>query len=154
MTIPLEKRKAIDQFKGEYEFLSNSYPSKINYEGITYLNAEAAFQAQKCRDPKSKLKFARLSASKARAKANQLDIVDNWEEIQEEIMAKVLKAKFNANNEDGMELVEKLIATDGLLLINNNTYMDEYWGIYNGNGKNMLGVLLMELREELIELLS
>ena len=37
----------INGFRGEYYFLSNFSPSKIEYEGYTYLNAEAAFHAQK-----------------------------------------------------------------------------------------------------------
>ena len=33
----------IDSFKGKYFFLSNFYESPVVYEGITYLNNEAAF---------------------------------------------------------------------------------------------------------------
>ena len=37
----------IKNFVGNYEFLSNFFPAKIEYEGLIYLNAESAFQAQK-----------------------------------------------------------------------------------------------------------
>ena len=37
--------KVIDSFSGEYDFLSNFYNCPVEYEGITYLNSEAAFQA-------------------------------------------------------------------------------------------------------------
>ena len=37
----------IDSFKGDYCFLSNFYEAKVTYEGITYLNNEAAFQSIK-----------------------------------------------------------------------------------------------------------
>ena len=35
----------ISEFKGPYYFLSNFYPAKVTYNGVTYRNAEAAFQA-------------------------------------------------------------------------------------------------------------
>ena len=55
---------AIDQFEGEYRFLSNFYPCKINAFGLSFDNAEAAFQSQKCvsRAPE----FEHLSASSAK----------------------------------------------------------------------------------------
>ena len=37
----------IDGFRGDHFFLSNFFESKITYEGITYQNNEAAFQAIK-----------------------------------------------------------------------------------------------------------
>ena len=46
--------------KGDsYDFLSNFYSAAIEYDGLTFLNAEAAFQAQKCltEEEKSVYKF-------------------------------------------------------------------------------------------------
>ena len=40
----------INNFNGEYRFLSNFYQCDFVFEGLTYHNAEAAFQAQKCVD--------------------------------------------------------------------------------------------------------
>ena len=40
----------INSFKGENYFLSNFYTAEVSYNGITYLNNEAAFQAQKTLD--------------------------------------------------------------------------------------------------------
>ena len=34
-------------FRNKYYFLSNMYPCKITYNGLTYTCVEAAFQAQK-----------------------------------------------------------------------------------------------------------
>lgn len=41
----------IDKFRGEYDFLSNFYSCQVTYNGESYLNSEAAFQAQKTQDP-------------------------------------------------------------------------------------------------------
>lgn len=40
----------IDSFRGHNYFLSNFFNAKVTYEGVTYLNNEAAFQAAKVID--------------------------------------------------------------------------------------------------------
>ena len=35
----------IDSFRGKYYFLSNFFPAEVTYNGLTYQNNEAAFQA-------------------------------------------------------------------------------------------------------------
>ena len=47
----------IDSFKEEYRFLSNFYQSPVTLDGLTYPNAEAAFQAQKCEKEEDKVKY-------------------------------------------------------------------------------------------------
>ena len=37
--------------------------------------------------------------------------------------------------------------TKGIELVEGNTWKDTFWGVYNGNGKNMLGKLLMKIRD-------
>ena len=43
----IDNPKVIQEFVGEYYFLSNYYETPVTYKGITYQNNEAAFQAQK-----------------------------------------------------------------------------------------------------------
>lgn len=72
------------------------------------------------------------------------DIVKNWSEIKVERMYKVLKVKFS-----DPELKEKLLATGDAILIEDSK-TDPFWGIgKKGTGKNMLGKLLMKVREEI-----
>ena len=40
--------KTIDSFTGKYYFLSNFYNADVWYNGYTFKNNEAAFQAMKC----------------------------------------------------------------------------------------------------------
>ena len=47
----------IDSFKEKYRFFSNFYQSPVTLGGLTYPNAEAAFQAQKCEKEEDKVKY-------------------------------------------------------------------------------------------------
>ena len=58
-----------------------------------------------------------------------------------------LRNKFNNND----NIKQKLLYTAGIKLVWKNDYEDDFWGIYNGSGLNVLGVLLMELRDQYIE---
>ena len=49
--------RVIDEFNGEYRFLSNFYQFPFEFEGLTYPNAEAAFEAQKCATDEEKNKL-------------------------------------------------------------------------------------------------
>ena len=42
-----------------------------------------------------------------------------------------------------------LIATGDSILIEGNTWGDQFWGQVSGNGKNQLGLILMDIRKKL-----
>ena len=67
------------------------------------------------------------------------------EEVKDQIMYEIVLNKFSQNE----ELREKLIATGDEYLAEGNTWHDTYWGVCNGKGKNKLGKILMQVREEL-----
>lgn len=70
-------------------------------------------------------------------------LIENWEGIKESIMEELLRSKFDNN-----ELIrEKLLATGEAFLEEGNTWRDREWGVYNGQGKNKLGFLLMKVRD-------
>lgn len=134
----------IDSFTGDYSFLSNFYPCKINYNGFSYLNTEAAFQSQKALDRDIQKQFTKLNPSQAKKLGRKIPLRKDWEEIKDTVMYEVCKVKFNLP-----ELKEKLIATQDAQLVEGNTWNDRYWGMCNGYGKNQLGKILMKIREEL-----
>ena len=134
----------ITSFTGEYSFLSNSFPCLVEIDGLKFNSAEAAFWSQKVKDVNARRKYTRLNPNKAREKAMNAVPIDDWDELKEDIMKKILKIKFS-----NPDLKKKLKDTNKQKLLNNTTYRDEYWGIYLGKGKNKLGVLLMELRDNL-----
>ena len=69
--------------------------------------------------------------------------IENWNNTKNTVMKKALIAKFKTHK----ELRKKLIDTSNSLIIKNNPN-DSYWGCgQDGKGKNILGLLLMEVRE-------
>ena len=136
----------IDVFRGKYSFLSNFYEVPIRYAGIEFGSTEAAFQAMKCKHSEERIKFENLNPSEAKRLGREIELREDWEEVKDEIMKYCLRSKFDQNP----ELKAELIKTNGLHLEEANTWGDKYWGTVNGEGKNMLGKLLMELRDEYI----
>ena len=133
----------IGEFRGKYYFLSNFSDSKIIINGITFLNGESAFHSFK--DISRQSEFANLEPSIAKRKGRHVKLRQDWEEVKDDIMYQVVKAKFQQNN----DLKEKLIATGDEYLEEGNTWNDTYWGVCKGRGKNMLGKILMRVRLEL-----
>lgn len=138
-------REEIDYFREEYEFLSNFYPTKVVFDGITYYNAEAAYQAQKCFLQADRLRFSLLSADEAKRLGQKIEIRSDWDEIKYRVMEQVVYAKFAQNP----TLAQDLLDTANKPLKEGNTWGDVYWGINlrTGEGENNLGKILMDLRE-------
>lgn len=147
----------IPKFENEYFWLSNFYESEVVFsysEGnLHFATAEHAFQASKIKamdpgDQKAILSYcdAVLDAptpSKAKYLGRSVRIdVKKWDQIKIQCMEEILKSKFDACD----DLKKRLVQTAPAMLVEGNTWGDEFWGRCNGRGYNMLGVLLMELR--------
>ncbi len=135
----------IDEFRGKNYFLSNFYSAPVTYEGITYENNEAAFQAAKVLDKSEREKFAKLDPSSAKRKGRRVQLRHDWEKVKFDVMYQVCLAKFTQNE----DLRKKLLATGDEHLEEGNTWGDRIWGTVNGKGQNNLGKILMRVREEL-----
>jgi ribA/ribD-fused uncharacterized protein len=136
-----------------YGAFSNLYKRPVEFEGKTYPTAEHAYQAGKA--VKSAVRDWILSAptpALAAMAAHGLyiwDIVPNWASIKFARMRKVLRAKFSQHE----DLAKLLIETGDRRLVEAGTVnnaVNRLWGEVAGSGQNMLGVMLMELRKELI----
>lgn len=130
-----------------YFELSNFYPQGFEEEGAYWPSVEHYFQAQKFSDPDYR-ELIRLASTAKQAKTlgrtRTVRLRADWEEVKDDIMRHALLEKFQHT-----DLKELLLGTDGRLLIENSPF-DSYWGCGpDGDGKNRLGVLLMEVREEL-----
>ena len=138
--------EVIDQFRGEFDWLSNFFQCQVEFEGLTFGNTEAAFQAAKSMDGNVREEFVGLAAGQAKRLGRRVELRPDWEDVKIDIMRQVLKSKFTQNPELG----EKLIATGDAELIEGNNWNDRFWGVCRGVGKNHLGKLLMEVRAELV----
>lgn len=134
---------------GEYGFLSNLYRCMVWFEGRNFSHSEAAYQYGKARDPRVATWIAAAPKPHLCAAIGHsllaFDISPSWQRTKVERMRQVLNAKFKQHP----DLAEKLLSTGDAILIEASP-TDAFWGIgKKGDGKNMLGVLLMELRKEL-----
>jgi len=135
-----------------YGAFSNLFKRPILFEGTEYPTAEHAYQAGKAsKEAVRKWILSAPSPSLVAMAAHGLytwDIVPNWSKIKFDRMRAVLWAKFDQHE----DLRKLLVSTGTSRLIENATVdnlVNRTWGEVNGKGKNMLGVLLMELRDQL-----
>lgn len=134
------------EFKDDYYFLSNFYEKKVTYQGLTFRNNEAAFQAMKC--PERMKEFCNLNPSAAKRLGRSVKLRTDWEEIKETIMYEICMAKFSQHP----DLARKLIDTGDGLLVEGNFWGDRVWGVCDGTGNNKLGKILMKIRSKLKEM--
>ena len=136
-----------DFHKPPYQFLSNFYEAPVRYDGYTFRNSEAAFQAQKSADKRDISRFTDISAKEAKSLGRKVPLISSWEQDKVRIMKEVVLAKFLGNG----DLRDQLLATGDAELVEGNTWGDTYWGVdsRSGKGENMLGKILMETREML-----
>jgi ribA/ribD-fused uncharacterized protein len=135
-----------------YGAFSNLFRRSIIFEDKAYPTSEHAYQAGKAR--KSEVRDWILSAPTPALVAMAAhglytwDIVPDWSRIKFDRMRKVLHAKFTQHD----DLREILLSTGTARLVEAGNVANAVnctWGEVNGKGKNMLGVMLMELRSEL-----
>ena len=144
--------KEIKGFFGDYRFLSNFWPAKVILDGITYSSTELAYQASKW-EPEDRDFFLTCtelgSIDYNRKNPPNKYSEEEWNLVKVDIMKNLLCQKFDP--EINPENYQLLIATGNKFLEERNWWGDLYWGTdKDGNGENVLGKILMELRAGLI----
>lgn len=135
----------VGRFRGKYGFLSNMYDCPVTYNGVTYSCSEAAYQAQRCARDEDRSKFDLLDGVSAKKLAKQVETKAGWNDIKAGVMKEILRAKFRQNK----PLADKLLATGEKELVEGNKWYDTYWGVFKGKGENVLGKILMDVRDEI-----
>lgn len=138
----------INSFSGEYAFLSNFYKEPVEWEGITYPTVEHAFQAAKNFDRKyrEQVRDAKTPGD-AKKLGRATTLRPDWEAIKLDVMTILVTRKFTSN----AKLAMRLVKTSGHELVEGNDWGDTVWGVVNGEGTNLLGKILMTVRDELIK---
>jgi N-glycosidase YbiA len=143
--------KQVIQFysvSAEYGEFSNFAAFPITLKGKVWPTSEHYFQAQKfagtehaeaIRKTRSPMIAARMGRDRKKP------LRRDWEAVKDDIMRDAVRAKFTEHP----ELLSLLLATGDAQLVE-HTANDSYWGdAGDGSGKNMLGRILMELRDQL-----
>lgn len=137
----------IKEFSGEYRWLSNFYDCEIEYEGQIYPSVEHAFQSAKCDDPEWK-KFCSETkqAGIVKRKAKSQRLISDWDTKRIIVMRILLNIKFS--KEPFKSLLKK---TGDIHIQEGNNWGDTFWGVNldTGIGKNILGKLIMDIRNKL-----
>lgn len=163
--------KIIDGFDGEYHFLSNFAASRFVCQftvddgtGFEYLpvpyeapTLEHAYQASKTRNRQEIHDIMRApTAGKSKRLGRKATMRKDWDRIKDNVMLELLTKKF-----EDPYLRDLLLRTGSAILVEGNTWHDNYWGDCHcenrdglhpecrKDGKNMLGYLLMQLRDRI-----
>jgi ribA/ribD-fused uncharacterized protein len=132
----------------EFGDFSNFAAFPINLDGEVWPTSEHYFQAQKFGDRayRRKIRTAKTPMIAARLGRDRSQRLRNdWESVKDDVMRKAVRAKFQQHG----ELSELLLSTGDENIVEHTTN-DSYWGDGgDGSGRNILGRILMEIRDEL-----
>jgi ribA/ribD-fused uncharacterized protein len=122
------------------------YPIRLH--GKTWPTSEHYFQAQKYAGTprEEEIRQAKIPSEAARlGRDRKLRLRPDWESVKDAVMREAVLAKFTQHDE-----LRKLLLGTGEATLVEHTENDSYWGDGgDGSGRNMLGRILMEVREEL-----
>jgi len=134
----------IGPFQGEWRWLSNFWPCEVVLDGVTYPSTEHAYQAAKLMDPELRERVRwEVRPNDAKRLARSVPARTGWEEMKVGVMLDLLRQKFRHP-----KLRAKLLATGDCPIVELNWWKDFFWGVCDGVGQNMLGKLLMQVRDE------
>jgi ribA/ribD-fused uncharacterized protein len=131
-----------------YGSFSNFAAYPIEVDGKVWPTAEHYFQAQKfagtAHEEAMRLKKSPMVVARMGRDRNK-PLRPDWEAVKNDVMRKAVLTKFTQHP----DLRAQLLATCDAKIIE-HTENDSYWGDGgDGTGRNMLGIILMEVRERL-----
>jgi N-glycosidase YbiA len=131
-----------------YGEFSNFSPHPIKVNGKQWPTSEHFFQAQKFAGTEHEEEIRRANSPMIAARFGRnrkWPLRRDWEAVKESVMRQALRAKFTQHDE-----LKSLLLNTGDAVLVEHTTNDSYWADNgDGTGKNRLGALLMELREQL-----
>lgn len=151
----------INQFKGQYHFLSNFYPSTFIFRNEVWPSVEHFYQGYKTTIPELRERIRLVSRPNLAKKLGsyrtyqgQPVMRDNWNELKLKAMVVGINCKFDQNP----DLAKLLINTYNKILVEGNSWHDNFWGnctcikCVDIKGLNWLGRILMGKRQQLMEI--
>ena len=134
-------------YEPEYYIFSNFSAFKLDWKGRNWMTSEHAYHSEKYPDQKYKDEIAnKRSAHEALkfAEEHKVERRKDWDEVKLAVMKEILHAKAAQHS----YVMKKLLDSGDRMLIE-NSWRDDFWGWGpNKDGKNHLGRLWMEVRDE------
>jgi ribA/ribD-fused uncharacterized protein len=131
-----------------YEWLSNFSEHGFVLDNAYWPSVEHYYQAQKFPGTKAaqQIRVAETALiAKTMSQDPTLVVRADWPNVKETVMKRALREKFFQNK----SILDRLLNTGDEELVHFSN-QDHFWGRdNNGRGENRLGILLMELRNEL-----
>lgn len=143
-------------YEQDHYYLSNFSAFRLQWDGIRFDTSEHAYHWEKFRDDTnapahcSKVQRMIYDANSAHeafkiAERHKADRRADWDDVKVDIMRCILCAKVEQHE----YVARKLVETGDRILIE-NSWRDDFWGWGpNRDGKNMLGVLWMQVRAQI-----
>jgi len=132
--------------RDRYGAFSNFSKHGVELDGLWWKTTEHYFQAQKFTDETYKEKIRNAPDPKTAAtlgRSRNVKLRDDWEQVKDDVMRKAVRKKFETH-----EPLRDLLISTGDEEIVEDSPGDYYWGCgKDRTGKNMLGKILMEVRE-------
>lgn len=136
--------------RGEYGCFSNFSRHGFELDGAWWATSEHYFQAQKFAGTHHVEEIRQANTPKEAAQMGRersRPLRSDWQLVKDDIMRLAVLRKFETH----ADILMVLISTADELLVEKSP-TDYYWGCgADGSGKNMLGVILMEVREILCD---
>jgi ribA/ribD-fused uncharacterized protein len=140
-----------DPRHGTFAGLSNLHPRPLTFEDVVYATPEHAYQAAKARDPLVRDWLISAPTPELVAAAGDAlqpsEITAGWEDKHVALMERIVRAKFVEHP----DLLALLLSTGDAKIVEwapRDDAAARFWGEFEGQGLNMLGRLLMKLRDE------
>lgn len=136
----------INNFRGEYNWLSNMYFCDVEYKNNIFKSVENAYMFAKADTSGEWLKFCLENPPNiCKKKSRNIEVREDWDNIKLSVMYDLLIQKFSQE-----PFRTKLLATGNENIQEGNYWNDTFWGVdlkQNPNtGENNLGRLIMYIR--------
>ena len=142
----------INNFDNKYYFLSNFTYAPFKRNGLLWETVEHYFQVMKTTNLQERERIRCVGHPRfAKKLGRKVLLRSDWEDIKYMVMLNGVKSKFEQNPQFATLLKD----TFPSYLVEGNTWHDNIWGdcvcpkCKKINGQNLLGKILMRVREEL-----
>ncbi len=144
----MSSQEVIFFYEHEYYMFSNFSSFALEWKGNVWMTSEHVYHSERFdnEEIKEKIRNMRSAHEVFRfAQDNKYLQISNWNEIKVEIMKEIVREKIVQHP----YVKKKLLESGSRELIEDSPH-DDFWGWgKNKDGKNQLGKIWMELREEI-----